>query len=223
MALAFPLQSRVLYITKFGWAMSNLDKALAEITAIRGQMARVSQFRGYGPATFAITGTLAALCAVTQSVWLKLPAADLARYLSLWVAAASVAALMVGLEMITRSRRFHSELADDMIRAAIEQFLPVGVAGALLTAVLVWTNQPVTWMLPGLWQILFGVGVFSSLRFLPRALGLVGAWYLLSGLVCIAFGSGAQSLAPWTMGVGFGVGQWLFAGILHRSLSHDHD
>ena len=203
--------------------MTNLDKALAEITAIRGQMARASQFRGYGPATFAITGTLAALCAVGQSIWLPQPTADLARYLSLWIAAAAAAALMVGLEMITRSRRFHSELADDMIRAAIEQFLPVGVAGALLTAVLVWANPQVVWMLPGLWQILFGVGVFSSLRFLPRALGLVGAWYLLSGLACIGFGSGAQALAPWTMGIGFGLGQWLFAGILHRSLGGEHD
>lgn len=203
--------------------MTNLDKALAEITAIRGQMARASQFRGYGPATFAITGTLAALCAVGQEIWLKQPALDLARYLSLWVATASIAALMVGLEMITRSRRFHSELADDMIRAAIEQFLPVGVAGALLTAVLVWANPQTVWVLPGVWQILFGVGVFSSLRFLPRSLGWVGAWYLASGLVCIAFGEGAQSLAPWTMGVGFGFGQWLFAAILHRSLGGDHD
>ena len=203
--------------------MSNLDKALAEITAIRGQMARASQFRGYGPATFAITGTLAALFAVAQSIWLKQPALDMAKYLSLWIAAALASALMVGLEMITRSRRFHSELADNMIRAAIEQFLPVGVAGALLTAVLVWTNPPAVWMLPGLWQILFGVGVFSSLRFLPRALGLVGAWYLASGLTCIAFGSGDQSLAPWTMGVGFGVGQWLFAGVLHYSLGDGHE
>jgi hypothetical protein len=203
--------------------MSNLDKALAEITAIRGQMARASQFRGYGPATFAITGTLAGLCAVGQSLWLKQPTQDMARYLSLWIAAAALAALMVGVEMITRSRRFHSELADDMIRAAIEQFLPVGVAGALLTAVLVWTSPLSLWMLPGLWQILFGVGVFSSLRFLPRTLGLVGAWYLGSGLVCIGFGSGAESLAPWTMGVGFGVGQWLFAAVLHQSLSDSHE
>jgi hypothetical protein len=203
--------------------MSNLDKALAEITAIRGQMARASQFRGYGPATFAITGTLAGLCAVGQSIWLKQPAMALDRYLTLWIAAAAIAALMVGVEMITRSRRFHSELADDMIRAAIEQFLPVGVAGALLTSVLVWTNPQSLWMLPGLWQILFGVGVFSSLRFLPRALGLVGAWYLGSGLVCIAFGSGPESLAPWTMGVGFGVGQWLFAGVLHVSLAEGHE
>jgi len=203
--------------------MSNLDKALAEITAIRGQMARASQFRGYGPATFAVTGTLAALCAVGQAIWLVQPAQDMARYLTLWIGAASAAALIVGVEMITRSRRFHSELADDMIRAAIEQFLPVGVAGALLTAVLVWTNPQVIWMLPGLWQILFGVGVFSSLRFLPRSLGLVAAWYLVSGLTCIAFGSGAQSLAPWTMGAGFGVGQWLFAGVLHYSLGEGHD
>ena len=203
--------------------MTNLDKALAEITAIRGQMARASQFRGYGPATFAITGTLAALCAVGQDIWLKQPTQDMARYLTLWIAAASIAALMVGLEMITRSRRFHSDLADDMIRAAIEQFLPVGAAGALLTAVLVWTSPQSLWMLPGLWQILFGVGVFSSLRFLPRTLGWVGAWYLASGLVCIAFGAGAESLAPWTMGVGFGFGQWLFAAILHRSLGGDHD
>ena len=206
-----------------GQPMSNLDKALAEITAIRGQMARASQFRGYGPATFAITGTLAALCAVGQAIWLKQPAQDLARYLTLWIAAAAISMLMVGVEMITRSRRFHSELADDMIRAAIEQFLPVGVAGALLTAVLVWTSPASVWMLPGLWQILFGLGVFSSLRFLPRALAIVGAWYLASGVVSLAFGSGVESLAPWTMGVGFGAGQWLFAGLLHHSLGDSHD
>jgi len=206
-----------------GPLMSNLDKALAEITAIRGQMARVSQFRGYGPATFAITGTLAALCAVAQSIWLNQPVTDMAKYLSLWIAAASAAGLLVGVEMITRSRRFHSDLADDMIRAAIEQFLPVGVAGALLTAVLVWANPQVIWMLPGLWQILFSVGIFSSLRFLPRALSIVAAWYLISGLACIALGEGPQSLAPWTMGVGFGIGQWLFAGVLHYSLGEGHD
>jgi hypothetical protein len=203
--------------------MSNLDKALAEITAIRGQMARASQFRGYGPATFAITGTLAAMCAVAQSIWLPLPSTDMTRYLALWIAAASAAALLVGVEMITRSRRFHSDLADDMIRAAIEQFLPVGVAGALLTAVLVWANPPALWMLPGLWQILFSVGIFSSLRFLPRALAVVAAWYLASGLACIAFGSGVQALAPWTMGIGFGIGQWLFAGLLHHSLGDGHE
>ena len=39
--------------------MANLDKALADITAIRTQMARGAEFRGYGPATVAATGCVA--------------------------------------------------------------------------------------------------------------------------------------------------------------------
>ena len=128
-----------------------------------------------------------------QSIpWLKQPAAVLDRYLSLWIAAAAIAALMVGVEMITRSRRFHSELADDMIRAAIEQFLPVGVAYALLTSVLVVDQLPrASGCCRGLADPVRRRGVLF-LRFLPRALGLVGASGIWggSGLVCIAFGSG---------------------------------
>ena len=39
--------------------MKDLERALADITAIRSQMARGTQFRGYGPVTVAATGVLA--------------------------------------------------------------------------------------------------------------------------------------------------------------------
>lgn len=217
MTACTPCDSMYFALQSDGRPMSNLDKALAEITAIRGQMARASQFRGYGPATFAITGTLAALCAVGQAIWLKHPAQDLARYLTLWIAAAAISMLMVGVEMITRSRRFHSELADDMIRAAIEQFLPVGVAGALLTAVLVWTSPTSVWMLPGLWQIVFAMGVFASGRFLPRAMLLVGGWYLATGTACLGLARGLHALSPWAMGAPFCLGQLAMAAMLQLS------
>jgi hypothetical protein len=68
-------------------------------------------------------------------------------------------------------------------------------------------------MLPGLWQITFGLGVFSSCRFLPRPMAAAGAWYLLTGLASIALADG-RALSPWTMGVSYGVGQLLVAGIL---------
>ena len=42
-----------------GAGMRDLDKALADITAIRSQMARGAEFRGYGPMTVAATGALA--------------------------------------------------------------------------------------------------------------------------------------------------------------------
>src|SRR5665213_104343 len=117
-------------------SVSNLDRALEEISAIRGQMARASEFRGYGPATFAATGLLAALVAVGQAIWLKDAAAHVPAYLALWIATAAVSAAIIGFEMVTRSRRMHSDLAGEMIRAAVEQFLPAAAAGALITATL---------------------------------------------------------------------------------------
>jgi hypothetical protein len=42
----------------------------------------------------------------------------------------------------------------------------------------------------------------------------VGVWYLAAGLTCLAFGSVARTLSPWTMGIPFGVGQLLVAGVL---------
>ena len=50
--------------------MLDLHKALADIESIRSQVARGTQFRGYGPATVALTGVLAIVAAGIQSVWL---------------------------------------------------------------------------------------------------------------------------------------------------------
>jgi hypothetical protein len=68
--------------------MRDLDKALADITAIRSQMARGAEFRGYGPMTVAATGVLAIFAAVLQGLWLPEPTANVSAYLALWVATA---------------------------------------------------------------------------------------------------------------------------------------
>jgi len=115
--------------------------------------------------------------------------------------------------MYTRTRRMHSGLSDEMIHMAVEQFLPAVGTGVLITIALVRFVPAVFWMLPGLWQVIFSLGIFSSCRFLPRPMISAGAWYLLTGLVCISFGD-SRALAPWTMGLAFGAGQLLVAGIL---------
>jgi len=203
--------------------MSNLDKALAEITAIRAQMARASTFRGFGPLTFAATALLAVLAAEAQEHGLPHPAAHVETWLALWVGAAGLSALMVGIEMVTRSRRLHSELAESMIWAAIEALLPAGVAGAALTVVLVLYAPQSLWMLPGLWQIVFGLGLFAACRVLPRSLMLAAAFYVACGLACLALASGATAFSPWAMGAPFGAGQALIAVLLQRGLSDAND
>jgi hypothetical protein len=193
--------------------MNDLHKALGDISSIRREMARSTQFRGYGPATLAATSAFAVLAAAAQAIWVPDPANHIPAYLSIWISTAVLSAALTGAQMYTRTRRVHSGLSDEMIRMAVEQFLPSVAAGVLVTMVLVHYVAPVSWMLPGLWQVIFSIGIFSSCRFLPRPMMAAGTWYLLTGLACIALGDN-RALAPLPMGLAFGIGQLLVAGIL---------
>ena len=195
--------------------MRDLDKALADIIAIRSQLAAGTAFRGYGPATMAATAVVALATAAIQQVVLRDSAADPLLFLLGWAAAACISLSMIWVEMRARSRRHHSGLADAMIHQAVEQFLPAGIAGVLL-AVLLWKFAPeALWMLPGLWQILTSLSVFASVRSLPRTVALAGAFYFLAGFAVLLLGSVSHALSPWTMGLPFAVGQALMAGILY--------
>ncbi len=198
--------------------MKDLDKALADITAIRSQMARGTEFRGYGPITVAATGLLAMLAAAIQALWLPDPAINALAYLALWVATAAVSVVLIGVEMVARSRRIHSGLADEMIHAATEQFIPAGVAGMLITVVLYRFAPESLWMLPGLWQIVFSLGLFASCRSLPRPMFAAGVWYLGAGLATLALANGEQAFSPYAMAVPYGVGQLYIAAVLYRAV-----
>lgn len=194
--------------------MNEFDRALAEIAAIRSQVARGTQFHGYGPATLAATGVIAGLAAIGQALWLPDPAGDVIAYLELWTGTAALSVALIAWETVTRARRIHSNLAQEMISTAVEQFLPAAAAGVLLTAVLLHFAPAELWMLPGLWQVVFSLGVFASCRFLPRPILAVGVWYMASGLACLALAQDDDALSPWAMGLPYGVGQLMVAGVL---------
>jgi hypothetical protein len=197
--------------------MRDLNRALTDISVIREQLARDTEFRGYGPVALAATGILALIVAAAQALWLGQPAAHVHLYVWLWVATAAVSVVVIGTETIQRSRRAHGDLAVPMLQSAVEQFLPAIVAGGLLTVALLQVAPQSLWMLPGLWQIVFSLGVFASCRFLPRPMFLVGVWYLACGLGCLALVPAEQRFSPWVMGVPFGIGQLMVARFLHRN------
>src|SRR3954449_6753738 len=188
--------------------MNDLNKALGDISSIRRQMARSTEFRCYGPATLAATGVFAITAAVVQAVWIHDPAKAIAAYLGIWITTAIVSAALIATQMRARTRRIHSGMADEMIRMAVEQFLPSAGAGSLLTFVLVRFVPGALWMLPGMWQVIFSLGVFSSCRFLPRPMIVAGLWYLFTGLTCTGLAD-HRALSPWAMGVPYGTGQLL--------------
>ena len=193
--------------------MNDLNRALGDISNIRRQMARSTEFHGYGPATLASTGVLAIAAAGAQALWVPDAASHARAYVAVWFGTAVLSASVIAVQTLNRARRIHSGMADEMIRMAVEQFLPAAGAGVLVTFVLLHYVPGVAWMLPGLWQVIFSLGVFASCRFLPRQVAAAGAWYLLTGLFCLSLGD-ARALSPWTMGVSYAVGQVMVAAIL---------
>ena len=196
--------------------MRDLDRALTDISVIREQLAQSTEFQGYAPATLAATGLFALLVAAAQGLWLPESVTNMRWFIPVWAATAAVCVLVTALEAINRSRRHHGGFAVAMLQSALEQFLPAIVAGGLLTVALLEVAPENLWMIPGLWHIVFSLGVFASRRFLPRPIFWVGVWYLACGLACLALAAPTHTNSPWSMGIPYGVGHLLVAGILQQ-------
>jgi len=195
--------------------MRDLDKALADILAIRNQIAAGTAFRGYGPAAVAATAGLAAITTGLQLLLLGDPNATPAKFVVGWLVTALLAAAIIGVEMRARSHRHHSGLADTMIYQAVEQMLPAGIAGVALAGIALQFAPETLWMLPGLWQILMGLAVFASARSLPSTVRIGGAWYFVAGVAVLMLASRNHAVSPLLMGAPFVIGQSLMAVILY--------
>ena len=196
-----------------------LDEAIERIAVIHRHIVRGQIFRGYRAIPTALSGVMAFVACAVQGIWLQ---DDALASLILWICAAAISVGIVALEMILRCRRSGSSLERDMTIGAAEQFIPILSAGALLTMVMSLFAWNELWLLPGLWAIIFALGIFASRRMLPRAVSMVGAWYLITGLLCIALGHDGPFFPWWTMAMTFGPGQLLGAGILYWNLEREH-
>jgi hypothetical protein len=201
--------------------MRELQRALADINAIRNQMVLETQFRGYGPRSTAASGLLALLVAGGQALWLKTHVMTAEAFLAVWLTTAVAAAAFSVLETVIRTRKMHAGLWKQKIQMAVQHFMPAMVVGLMLTVVLDRVAPTEDWMLPGLWQIVFCLGIFASCRFLPRPMFAVGLWYMVTGLSSLALGAVAHDLSPWSMGIPFGVGQLLIAAVLKYGTEHE--
>src|SRR6185312_976979 len=75
-----------------GGPMRDLQQALDSISVIRTQLARGTEFRGYGPRSIAVGGVLALAVALGQSWWFGGRTVDPDAFLIAWVVTAMVAA-----------------------------------------------------------------------------------------------------------------------------------
>jgi hypothetical protein len=200
----------------------DLDQAVNQIDAIWNQVARTATFRGYRARSVACTGCLGLAAAAIQPVLVPDPAQQIDAYLWLWISVATISALGVLAELLISFLRTPSRLERETTLRAVEQFAPCLLVGAAVTWILGEVAVDSLWLLPGLWALIFSLGIFASARSIAPGIYPVGIYYALAGVGCLIWARGEYAFSPWAMGLTFGGGQWLTAAVLYFQVERPH-
>lgn len=196
----------------------DLPRALDQIAEIRAAVTRVDVYRGYRPVPVAASGAVGLLAAAFQPA--ELPLRDPAGFVLYWVAVAAAAGLIGVSETLYNYLAHEDRVSRLHTRRVIGQFLPGLAAGAAITVSVLQVHPSLIPLLPGLWALCFGIGVFASRPFLPRAAGLVAVYYYAAG-IALLWSVRMDTLSGWHVGATFGAGQLLGAAVLQWSVDRD--
>lgn len=198
-----------------------VSEALAQLEVIHDHLSRSETYRGFRAGSVAFTGVLGWVAAHLQDYFVTWEPLAFVAY---W----TVLAILCSLPSIGTAvycRFFHEEgLARRRSDRVAAQFLPCLAAGIVVTVAFARAGPGLIPYLPGLWALLFALGVFALRPYLPRLVGWIGLFYLIAGawLLGLPFENynspspgSLPSLPPgWTVGGVFGVGHLALALIL---------
>ena len=195
-----------------------LNRALAQIADIQDQMTRAEVYRGYRSVPVAASGLIGLAAAALQPHGL---AADPVGFVAYWTVIAACAGF-VGIGEIVYNYVVHDEaLARRRTRRVVGQLLPSLLGAAIITACFVRLSASLVPLLPGIWAICFGVGIFASRPFLVGASGWAALYYYAVGVGLLWIARGPESLNAWSVGGTFGAGQLLTAAVLYWNLENE--
>lgn len=193
------------------------DRALQDLSFIRRTMEGASSFTdvpGWGLVGTGVVALGAAFVAHRQ------PTAE--RWLAIWLVAAVLAISLGGFAMVRKMRRRVREgaqLISVPARRFLLSFWPAVFAGAVLTLALIdplvagIDPRVVERVFPGLWLLLYGVGVATAGAHSVRPVPLMGIAFIALGIVALFVPALDGDLV---MALGFGVLQVGFGIVIAR-------
>ena len=197
----------------------DVTRALDQIAEIHGHLAKAEVYRGYRSLPVAASAVIG-----FAGAWLQ-PAAlgttDPLEFVVYWLAIGACAAAIGGSEIAHNYIVHEDATGRRRTRQVVGQFLPSLVGGALIAVSLAGLSPALVALLPGLWAICFGLGIFASRPYLPRASGWVALYFYAAGFVLLSMARGPHALNGWWVGGTFGAGQILAAFVLWYNLERD--
>lgn len=209
----------------------NIHQALSDIAEIRAQLDRTETYRGFRSTAVGVSVLVLAIGAWTESRWVDDWAIQIDRYLTIWFCVAGVSAAIAGVEMLVRSRISGNRLVGKMHWSLVRHIAPSFLVGFVLTLLIgmhahevnaaaegSMTSAGLVWALPGLWSMIYSLGLFNCRRDLPaQAIG-VAVYFLFAGVILLAYNWSTRDLGGWQMLASFGVGQAFLGGVLFWNL-----
>lgn len=193
---------------------ANLAAALEQINEIHGHMARGQVYRGYRPLPVVVSGAVGLLAAWLQPAFV--PTGDPRQFVYYWLGVAGLSALIAASAVAVHFLRQGSYERRQTL-FVWGQFVPCVAAGGMIGAGVATALPAAVGLLPGLWAIIFSLGIFSSRPFLPRATGWVALYYLAGGAWLLLHPLNTAEPA-WPLALLFFIGQCAGALILYLKL-----
>jgi len=189
------------------------DRAMQDLSFIRRTMESAAAFTdvpGWGLVGIGLTAIIASALASTRG--------SAGAWLTVWLSEAVLAATLGGVAIWRKMRRRPRTVGAPVVSAAARKFFfgfwPAALAGAALTFAII--DMDVVWragstvphVLPGLWLLLYGVGITTAGAFSVRAIPIMGVGLMTCGLVALLLpaAAGTPMLAlgfgAWQLGCG---------------------
>lgn len=172
-------------------AISLHHRAMENLRYIRDRMDRAAftAVSGWGHLLAGVTAIAAAAIAsrVPPRLWLPV-----------WLADAAVGLALTTLFSLRKARRTGASLVRGAGRKFVLGFAPPALAAVVLTPAI--SLAGAAHVLPGLWLMLYGAGITTAGAFSVRPVPAMGAAFMLTGTVALAF----PAWGDLWMGVGFG-------------------
>ena len=194
----------------------DLSRALGQLADIHQQIAKGEIYRGYRSLPIAASGVIGFAAAWAQPPGLG--DGDPVGFVLYWTIVAACAGLVGASEIIYNYVVHDDRASRRQTTQVVGQFLPSVLAGAVITLSFVRLSAALVPLLPGLWAICFGIGIFASRPYLPRASGWVALFSYAAGVALLWVARGPEPLRAWWVGGTFGTGQLMAALVLYWNL-----
>lgn len=198
----------------------HVRNALDQLEQIHEQLTRSEVYRGFRVPAVLLVGLLAFIAAALQEF---VPNTETATgFVYYWVAVAGFGWLVGTASAVHLYNTREDAFARRRTRRVLAQFGPCILAGAIATVAATRVPEFVAF-LPGLWGMIFGIGMIAACPYLPTGIGQIGLGYITVGAAFLLETTPGSDPSGWAVGFEFGVGHLLTAFVLWRKAEGESD